>query len=695
MRPLNRCLPAHAAATVAVLAALVVALSGAVAAPTASAAPARSGGDGQAPAGRDGQAPAGVGPHTWTVTDLRLPATNGPDGSETVEIDASIWKPDDASATNPMPAMLIAPGFGNTKTANEMVALAAYFASHGYVAMTFSPQGFGASTGCIGLDSRTYDGRNAITMIDYLAGLDYVATEAPGDPKVGMVGGSYGGGLQGHTAIADPRIDAISPGRTWLDLQYSLDPNNWVRDARDPYTISGYEQGVFKQAWTSLFFALGSSQPAQGGGGCDPVNRRTRYPTAPPCPGWVPGICQTYGRATSTGDVAEADRDLIADSSTGPALGQLDVPTLLPQGLPDTLFNVDETVPTLLDLQRRGVPVAVIWHSSGHGGYDPAPGDGEPYGGTFDDSPESQQRFAQAYIPRRILAWMERYVRGDASVDTGPAFAYFRRWVDYDVAETGGTAAPAYGTASTLPPANVAYTLDPADGALVAHGRPADGGEATFVNPPGGEPAAYSEVPNFSSPGDPGDRPAEEVPGQHVDFETTPFAHPVDVVGVPLLDLHLSHTNPAHDARIFVKLYDVAPDGSATLVHRQVAPARIPTEALDGTTTVRLIGTSWRFDTGHRLRVVIAATDLAYYNERTPDTLTVSSTAEAPSVLHLPVVGPAPTAPSPSSAPPASHAPGTPAAAGDGPAPLPATGGGAALAGLALVGSGLLARRRR
>ena len=186
--------------------------------------------------------------------------------------------------------------------------------------------------------------------------------------------------------------------------------------------------------------------------------------------------------------MAQADRDLIADSSTGPALGKLNVPTLLTQGLPDTLFNVDEAVPALLDLQRRGVPVAAIWDSSGHGGYDPAPGDGEPYGGTFDDSPASQEQFARAYLPRRILAWMDRYVRGDASVDTGPAFAYFRPWVEYDTAQTGGTAAPAYGSAPT-PAADTPYTLDPSDGALVPHGGSVTGGEATFVNPPGGAPA--------------------------------------------------------------------------------------------------------------------------------------------------------------------------------------------------------------
>jgi ABC-2 type transport system ATP-binding protein len=640
----------------------------------------------QSSAAGDGQAPAGVGPHTWTVSDLQIETLTGPDDDIPVTLDASLWLPDGASPASPMPAMLVAPGFGNTKDAAEMVTLAAYFASHGYVTMTFTPQGFGASTGCIGLDSRTYDNKNARAMIDHLASLDVVATEAPGDPKVGMVGGSYGGGLQGHTAVADARIDAIAPGRTWTDLAHSLNPNNWVRDADAPYAVDGYEQGVFKQGWTSLFFALGSAQPAQGGGGCDPVTRQQTYPTATPCSAWIPGICETFARLSTTGDASEEDRALVADSSLAPELGQLTTPTLWPQGLPDTLFTPNETAPVLIELQRRGVPVAVIWHSSGHGGYDGVPGDGEPYTGQFDDSPERQAEFAQTYLARRTLAWMQRHVRGDASVDTGPAFAYFRGWVDYDVAETGGTAAPAYGTADRIPPADDLHlVLDPAEGRLVEVGEPMVGGSATFLNPPGGTPAAYSELPNFSSPGDTGDRPPQEIEGQHLALDTGPFETPLDLVGIPFLDLHLSHINTVRDARLFAKLYDVAPDGTATLLRRQVAPARIPTEALTERVTLRLVGTSWRFEEGHRLRLVLAATDMAFYNERLADVLTVSSTADAPSVLRLPVMGATPsTGETPDPPAPVPTAPA--------PAPLPATGGGAVVAGLALL---LTAGRRR
>ena len=80
-------------------------------------------------------------------------------------------------------------------------------------------------------------------MVDVLAGkrayhrrlelcaadLRTIATESAGDPRVGMIGGSYGGQIQYAVARQDPRIDAIIPMITWNDLTYSLAPGNGSR----------------------------------------------------------------------------------------------------------------------------------------------------------------------------------------------------------------------------------------------------------------------------------------------------------------------------------------------------------------------------------------------------------------------------------------------------------------------------------
>ena len=657
------------------------ALPGTVGVSTATASPA------------DGQAPAGVGPETWTVEAVSFDVMTGPDRDIQVTIDADLWKPDGASAAAPVPAVVHQHGYGGKKANAEQRTNAAYFASHGYAVVTVSTQGFGRSTGCIALDTIDYDGANTIAIIDWLAEQDFIAKDGAGDPQVGLMGGSYGGGHQGLVAIEDDRVDAIAPGRTWSTLQFSLVPNN-AFDPADPWDLDGYEQGVFKQQWTSLFFALGQTQPAMGNGGCSEPERQQVYPGSLPCSGYIPGVCEIYNGLTATGTSDEAGRTLVAGSARATRLDELTTPTIIAQGLPDTLFTPNETIADLLSLQERDVPVAVFWHSAGHGGYQPAPGDGEPYGGSFDETADRQAEFADTYWARRHLAWFDRYVRGDETVDTGPTFAWFRPWVDYDVEQTGGTSAPAYGTATAYPPPQseeLVLTLDPADASLAAPDETIEGGTSQFVNPQGGSPAAYSETANFSSPGRPGDVPPTEQPGQFAEFTTAPFDEPVEVVGVPDLRVHLAHDNPAQDAVVFVKLYDVAPDGTATLIRRQVAPARLTNEQLEaGAVDIHLVGTSWRFEAGHAARLVVAATDQAYFNNRLVDQLTISSTSDEPSTLTIPTV--------PGAADDVGADAGSAdsdAAVVDDAADLAATGGGAALVAVLLIGAALLLARAR
>ena len=672
------------------VAALVAAVALAGVASTAPAASARPSGEVSS-----GEAPPGPGPDTWVVEPLQLEVMTGPDRDLAVTIDADLWVPDTASPATRAPAVLTTHGFGNSKDVPEQRANAAYFASHGYVVLSYTSMGFGGSSSCIGLDSLDFDVPVAQAGIDHLAARPDVALDGPGDPKVGMVGGSYGGGLQALVAAEDPRMDALAIGRSWNTLQYALDPNNWIPDGADPYDLDATEQGVFKQAWTSLFFALGASTPASGAGGCDPVTQQLEFPGQAPCPGFVPSICPTFARLSATGDSIASDRELVGRSSAATVLDRVDAPTLLLQGLPDTLFTPTEAAATHVALARRDVPTAMIWHSGGHGGYQTGAGEAEAYSGQWDDTPASQEEFARGYLPRRTLQWFERHVRG-RDVDTGPAFSWYREHRAGEVDATG-SAAPAYGTADVFPPGTAStLVLDATDGRLEADPAALQGGSTSIVAPPGGEPASYTELPNFSSPGQPGDRPAVDPPGQAAAFTSGPVEEPLEVVGVPRLSIRLSHVAPA-DLVVFVRLEDVAPDGTSTVIRRMVAPSRVPTAALDrGAVELRLPATAWRLDTGHALRLVLATTDQAHANPRLADVVTISSDPSAPSVLTLPVVdapttppvtGPAPT-PAPTDAGPPPTVP-PPSAS-----PLPATGGVVP----PLVGVGLLllvSRRRR
>ncbi len=50
---------------------------------------------------------------------------------------------------------------------------------------------------------------------------------SPGDPRIGMVGASYGGGIQLVAAATDPRIDAIVPTIAWNTLNDVAVPEQW------------------------------------------------------------------------------------------------------------------------------------------------------------------------------------------------------------------------------------------------------------------------------------------------------------------------------------------------------------------------------------------------------------------------------------------------------------------------------------
>jgi len=120
------------------------------------------------------------------------------------------------SRAHPAPAILTTNGFGGSKA--DQAGLGRAYAAKGYVVLSYSGLGFGSDattsgsgSGCkITLDDREHDGAAASQLIDFLGGIkkaddgtkvDYVTKDTvahdgqvhPGDVRVGMVGGSYGG----------------------------------------------------------------------------------------------------------------------------------------------------------------------------------------------------------------------------------------------------------------------------------------------------------------------------------------------------------------------------------------------------------------------------------------------------------------------------------------------------------------------
>jgi ABC-2 type transport system ATP-binding protein len=139
-------------------------------------------------------------------------------------------------------------------------------------------------------------------------------------------------------------------------------------------------------------------------------------------------------------------------------------------------------------------------------------------------------------------------------------------------------------------------------------------------------PPAYTETSNFtgpaSSPRNP--LPPTEQPQQHVDFTSTPFPTGLVSVGIPSATLRLSHVAPT-DLVFFGKVYDVAPDGTATLIQRLIAPVRVPAADVGKPVSIKLLGFAHRFAPGHAVRLTLASTDATSYNNKVPDSITVDT----------------------------------------------------------------------
>src|SRR5215470_9635565 len=178
------------------------------------------------------------------VRNARIPVVDGPRDNQRVLLDASFFTP---AGQAPVPAILLSPGFGLTK--NAVRAQAEYLARAGFAVLTWSPRGTGASTGQIGLNSPDYEVKDTSQLVSWLARQPRVLLDRPGDPRAGITGASYGGGLALLAGAYDHRIDAVVAQSAWNNLATALFPNA---------VGGGPATGVLKKQWAGLLFTQGS-----------------------------------------------------------------------------------------------------------------------------------------------------------------------------------------------------------------------------------------------------------------------------------------------------------------------------------------------------------------------------------------------------------------------------------------------------
>ncbi len=505
------------------------------------------------------------------VQEQRIDVPAGPGLAGTISLDTSLYLP----AVTPAPAVLVAHGFGGSKASVD--ADAKDLAARGFVVLTWSARGFGKSGGQIALDSPDYEVADASRLVDWLATRPEVQQDGPGDPRVGVTGGSYGGALSLLLAGYDKRIDAIAPVITWNDLNQALFPETaaaGVPPQTTPAAGAFAPDGVFKRGWAGIFFSAGASPgPAQPG-------------TNATCGRFTAQVCAAYTEAATTGRLSPATAALLERSSPATVTNRITAPTLLVQGETDTLFGLDQADANARQIAANGTPVKVMWYSGGHDG-------GAPDQGVRD----------------AIGAWLDHYLarKGDAPA-TGFSYAVSSGIrAGATVANSRTVQAPTYpGLSGTAP--------------LTTRQLSLTGDAQTVVTPAGGNPAAITSLPGLGSAlGAVGGRlsAATAVPGQSAQFRTAAFADPTTLTGAPRVTVTVSRVpgqpGPA-EAILFASTSELAADGSRTLLGSSVAPFRVavPADGSPVTVTVTLPGVVAPIEAGHSLAVSVATTDQAY-----------------------------------------------------------------------------------
>lgn len=306
-----------------------------------------------------------------------------------------------SSASSPAPTVMVGPGWsmaGETQSQGAVgiggffgTTAISVFIDNGYNVLTWDPRGFGGSGGTVQVDDPDFEGRDVSALIDYVSTQPEALLDGGGDPRLGMAGASYGGGIQLVAAGMDSRIDAIAPTIAWNSLSTSL-----------------FQDDALKLGWGTVLIAAGVEGATLPGLGS---------PAGPQAGNLDPLFYGTVTNGLLTGSPTDEQKAYFADNGPDFLIPKIKAPTLLIQGTVDTLFPLDEGIRNFRGIDRnkqsprhgKGVPVKMIFFCGGHGVCFTGNG-------------------PKGFVDARIVSWFDRYLLRDRGVDTGPKF----QWVADD-----------------------------------------------------------------------------------------------------------------------------------------------------------------------------------------------------------------------------------------------------------------------
>lgn len=488
--------------------------------------------------------PAWAQPAVEVISILGAP--NSATDSNPVSLDADVYLPD----TSPAPAIVLAHGFGGSKS--SMKAQALELQSAGYVVLAYTARGFGNSSGVISMNATEFEIADASKIIDYLSTRLEVQMNTASDPVVGFAGGSYGGALSLMVAGSDARVDAISSDITWNNLETALFPQN---------LSTGKTPGVFKQLWTGLFFSRGLLN--QDGS----TTRCGRFALQ-----W----CELYEQVATSGTYSPNQVQLFQNSSPISVTKNIEAPTLLMAGQADSLFPISEADATYRQIKAShpDTPVKMIWHSGGHDG----------------GTPETSR------LNTLTREWFDAHLKKTKKSNTEFEVTFSSQSITGSGREQ---VAPNIATSGTYTALGQKFIQVPLLGM-----------SQQILAPAGGLPAGISTYPGIGSVGG---FLTQQIPGQFAVFQTKPFSQGQQILGSSQISLLVSSQDPGTtNATLFASLQIVSANATTLLPNGLVAPVNLQIATTPAQITINLPAIAAKIAPGDSLRIVISTTDMAY-----------------------------------------------------------------------------------
>ena len=432
--------------------------------------------------------------------------------SDRCRLAAKLWIPEDAQ-TRPVPAILeYIPYRKNDYTAVHDESMHAYFAGHGYAAARVDLRGAGDSDGILEDEYLPLEQSDGIEVITWLASQDFCSG------KVGMIGISWGGfnGLQ-IAAHRPPELGAVvsicsTDDRYLDDVHYmggcllAANMLSWA-SVMLAYNARPPDPAVVGEAWRDMWLDRMESSPPFVEAWVSHQRRDEFWKQGSVDEDFSAITCPVY----MAGGWSDAYRNAILrflEGYRGPAKGLIGPwnHTYPEQGVPGPAIGFLQECLRFYDCHLKGIDNGIM------------------------DEPK-----LRVYLPEAFRA--------------DPGLSYMAgRWV----------------SAEGWPTKNVETRAYALGGAGTLGGAPGPERELLIR----GAAAVASDPGTWGGLGGPIDTPSDQraEDGQSLCFDTEPLAEPVEILGFPVAHLEVSSDQPL--ALVAVRLCDLWPDGSSTLITR-------------------------------------------------------------------------------------------------------------------------------